>query len=118
MSSNVYELLKAMYKAFNTRDIDTILGVMHPEIIWPNGWEGGYVYGHQGVRDYWTRQWAAIDPRVDPIDFNTNDAGAIVVRVHQVVRDKEGTTLSDSMVEHLYELENGLIKRMEIKKEV
>jgi len=118
MSSNVYELLKAMYKAFNTRDIDTILGVMHPEIIWPNGWEGGSVYGHQGVRDYWTRQWAAIDPRVDPIDFNTNDAGAIVVRVHQVVRDKEGTTLSDSMVEHLYELENGLIKRMEIKKEV
>ncbi len=117
MSSNVYELLKAMYRAFNAREIDTILAVMHPEIIWPNGWEGGYVYGHQGVCDYWTRQWAAIDPRVDPIDFNTNDAGVIVVRVHQVVRDKEGTTLSDSMVEHLYELENGLIKRMEIKKE-
>jgi hypothetical protein len=91
---------------------------MHPEIIWPNGWEGGYVYVHQGVRDYWTRQWAAIDPHVDPIDFSTNEARVIVVRVHQVVRDKEGATLSDSMVKHLYELENGLIKRMEIKKEV
>ena len=74
------------------------------------------MHGHQGVRDYWTRQWAAINPRVDPIDFNTDDAGFIVVRVHQVVRDKEGTILSDTMVEHRYRLENGLIKSMEIKK--
>jgi len=27
--------------------------------------------GHEGVRPYWTRQWAAIDPTVTPVAFTT-----------------------------------------------
>ncbi len=60
------EILNAIYQAFNARDIDTILASLHPEVDWPNGWEGGRVYGHGGVREYWTRQWAEIDPHVEP----------------------------------------------------
>jgi hypothetical protein len=26
---------------------------MHPEVDWPNAWEGGRVVGHAAVRDYW-----------------------------------------------------------------
>ena len=54
----------AMYVAFNARDIGAILAVMTEDVEWPNGWEGGVVRGHAEVRDYWTRQWAAIDPTV------------------------------------------------------
>jgi hypothetical protein len=30
---------------------------MDADVHWPNGWEGGYVEGHDEVRDYLTRQW-------------------------------------------------------------
>ena len=52
------ELLAATYKAFNAREIDTVLAMLHPEVDWPNGMEGGRVHGRENVREYWTRQWA------------------------------------------------------------
>jgi hypothetical protein len=109
------ELLMNIYRAFNGRDVDTVLTVMHPDVDWPNGWEGGRVYGRQGVRDYWERQWKAIDPHVEPVDFDLDESGQTVVKVHQVVRDGEGNLIADGMVEHVYLIEEGLIKSMEIR---
>ena len=109
------ELLTVTYAAFNARDIDAVLAVMHSDVDWPNGMEGGRVYGHAGVRDYWTRQWSLIDPRVEPVRFTTEEDGRIAVDVHQVVRDLGGTVLGDRMVQHLYLIEDGLIRNMEIR---
>jgi hypothetical protein len=109
------EILTHTYRAFNARDIDAVLNVMHAEVDWPNGMEGGRVHGHQGVRDYWTRQWGLIDPRVEPLGFSTDEAGRTVVDVHQVVRDLAGHIIKDARVEHVYVIEHGLIKRMEIR---
>jgi ketosteroid isomerase-like protein len=111
----VQELLIGTYRAFNARDIDTVLDVMHSDVSWPNAWEGGRVHGHQELRDYWTRQWKAIDPVVEPIGFSINGQGDIVVRVHQVVRDLEGNIIKDGIVEHVFRIKGGLIKSMEIK---
>src|SRR5882672_2608234 len=97
-----HDLLRNVYNAFNARDIDAVLAAMSADVDWPNGWEGGRVYGREGVRDYWTRQWAAIDPRVEPVSFDTDEAGHTVVKVHQVVRDLEGNVIADGMVEHVY----------------
>ena len=108
-------LLLKVYRAFNTRDIDTVLASMSAEVDWPNGWEGGRIYGREGVRDYWTRQWAAIDPHVEPVGFDTDEMGRTVVKVHQVVRDPEGNVISEGMVEHVYLIEGGLIKTMDIR---
>jgi hypothetical protein len=66
ISGDVRELLSRAYAAFNARDIEAVLSMMHPDVEWPNGMEGGYVYGHNGVRAYWTRQWRLIDPLVEP----------------------------------------------------
>jgi ketosteroid isomerase-like protein len=43
-------LLQSAYNAFNNRDIDAILAVMHPDVDWPNGMDGGRVHGHQSDR--------------------------------------------------------------------
>lgn len=110
------ELLVITYRAFNARDIDAVLALMHTDVDWPNGMEGGRMYGHQGVRDYWTRQWGLIDPRVEPVGFRTDEDGRTVVDVHQVVRDLAGNVILDAMVEHIYLIEDGLIKSMEIRK--
>ena len=110
-----HDLLTKAYEVFNARDIDTALTLMHPDVDWPNGWEGGRVYGHSGVRDYWTRQWEAIDPYVEPRGFSTDESGRTVVDVHAVVRDLEGNILADHMVQHVYLIEDGLIRSMEIR---
>lgn len=88
---------------------------MQPDVIWPNGMEGGVVHGHEGVREYWTRQWGMIDPHVDPKFFETDSGGRIVVGVHQVVKDMSGKLLVDRMLEHVYTLKDGLIQSMDIR---
>lgn len=109
------DVLKIVYEAFNVRDVDAVLRRMHPDVDWPNGMEGGRVYGHSGVREYWKRQWDMIDPHVDPVGFG-DDAGRTVVDVHQVIRDLNGKTLLDQIVQHVYSIHGGLIDRMDIRK--
>jgi len=113
-TSKERELLSFIYAAFNRREIEAILAVMHPEVEWPNGMEGGWVHGREGVRSYWTRQWGMIDPHVEPVLFES-DNGSIVVDVHQIVRDLAGAVVMDRMVQHVYQMRDGLIRRMDIR---
>ncbi len=112
------ELLTSAYASFNARDIDSVLNTMHRDVDWPNGMEGGRVHGHSGVRDYWARQRSLIDPRVEPVGFATNNEGLTIVKVHQVVRDLAGNIIADKIVEHIYRIEDGLIKKMDIVEQV
>jgi hypothetical protein len=100
---------------FNARDIDAALTLMHPDVDWPNGMEGGREHGHAAVRDYWTRQFTMIDPHVEPAHLETGDDGRITVDVHQVVRDLDGNVVSDGHVKHVYTFRDGLIAHMEIR---
>lgn len=109
------ELLTKAYAAFNARDIDAVLAVMHPNVQWANGMEGGYVHGYEAVRHYWLRQWSVIDPQVEPERFQLDGSGRIVVDVHQVVRDLDGNLLVDQMVQHIYTIKDSLIQKMEIQ---
>jgi len=108
-------LLKQAYAAFNARDMEGALSTMRVDVEWPNGMEGGTVHGREGVREYWTRQWGMTNPHVDPVSFELDSSGNVVVGVHQVVRDLSGKVLLDRMVEHVYEVKDGLIQGMTIR---
>lgn len=109
------EILRSAYRAFNARDIEAAVQLMHPEVDWPNAWEGGRVAGRAAVREYWTRQFAAISSQVEPERFTEEPDGSVTVDVHQVVRDaRSGELVSDSRVRHRYRLEEGLIVRMDV----
>jgi hypothetical protein len=109
------QVLRSAYRAFNDRDIDSAVELMHPEVDWPNAWEGGRVVGRAAVRDYWSRQFAAISSKVEPEGFTGEPDGAITVDVHQVVHDARSDELiSDSHVRHRYRFEAGLIVRMDV----
>ena len=108
-------ILRSAYDAFNARDIDAVLELMHPEVDWTNAWEGGRLIGRAAVREYWTRQFAAISGRVEPERFTEEPDGSVTVDVHQVVRDATtGELISDSRVRHRYRLEDGLVVRMDV----
>jgi ketosteroid isomerase-like protein len=109
------ELLKHLYDRFNARDMEALLASMHKDVIWANGMEGGHVRGHDGVRNYWTRQWETIDPHVEPVGFSTSADDTTIVEVHATVRDLKGNLLSDQMVGHIFRIDDGLIKRFDIR---
>ena len=115
LSPQPREHLAGAYRDFNARAIDSVLARLHPDVVWANGMEGGFVYGTEGVREYWTRQWAVLDPKVEPISIMQDQAGRWIVEVHQVVRDRDGKLLLDTVVHHAYRIENGLIVRMDIE---
>jgi len=109
------EFLMRLYKLFNAREIDSALAAMHNDVIWANGMEGGHVHGRDGVRSYWTRQWAILDPHVEPVGFSNGPAGEVIVEVHQIVHDLDGNLLADRMVGHEFRIENQLVKRFDIR---
>ncbi len=108
--------LERLYDRFNARDIDGALALLTPDVDWPNGWEGGYVHGHDGVRAYWTRQWDAIDGTAVPQAFSVAPDGRIDVTVHQVVRSLDGEALEDTTLHHVYRLHDGRVEHMEIRR--
>ena len=108
-------LLERLYQQFNAREIENVLTVLHEDVAWANGMEGGHVHGRNGVRSYWRRQWAMIDPKVEPTGFSRGAHGEIVVEVHQTVRDLNGKLLGERMVGHVFRIENGLVTRFDIR---
>jgi len=108
------ELLERLYDRFNARDMEAVLATMHRDVVWANGLDGGHVYGHDGVRDYWTRQWATIDSHAEPVGFSIADETANV-EVHMTARDLEGNVLFDKMGRHIFQIEDGLIRRFDIR---
>jgi len=113
--SDPADFLKRVYDLFNARDMEAVLAAMHEDVIWANGFEGGHVHGRNGVRSYWRNQWATINPHVEPLTFACGPEGEVAVEVHQVVLDLQGNLLADQMVGHVFRIENGLIKRFDIR---
>jgi hypothetical protein len=107
-------LLRAAYRDFNARNFDELLAKLHPQVEWANGWEGGHVQGRDAVRAYWTRQLDVLDPRVEPMEILTGETGWHTVKVHQVVRNRDGELLVDTVVYHSYKIAERMIVRMDI----
>ena len=108
------ERVREIYRAFNDRDVDWLLAQMTADVDWPSAWEGGGGLGRAAVREYWMRQWATIDPRVEPELVSALPDGRVEVDVRQTVRALDGTVLSDGRVRHTYALRDGLIARMDV----
>jgi ketosteroid isomerase-like protein len=108
-------LLRSLYDAFNARDVDTCLAAMTPDVDWANGWEGGNVVGREAVRDYWQRQWAAIDSTAEPVGVTERPDGTVEVAVHLIARDRDGNVVNDTRGRHVYDFRGDLVRRMTIE---
>jgi hypothetical protein len=106
---------RGLYEAFNRRDIDGVLAMMTDDVDWPNAWKGGRLLGRDAVRAYWSAQWREIDPHVEPRSVTGRANGRLAVTVRQVVRSADGQLLGDREVVHVYQLEDGLICRMDVE---
>jgi ketosteroid isomerase-like protein len=109
------ERLRSLYEAFNARDVDTCLAAMMPDVDWANGWEGGRLVGREAVRDYWRRQWAAIDSTAEPTAISERADGSVEVAVHLLARDEEGQVVTEGDARHVYDFRGDLVRRMTIE---
>jgi ketosteroid isomerase-like protein len=106
-------LIRDLYASFNARDIEAVISQLHEDVDWPNAWEGGRLHGRDAVRDYWRRQFAAIDGHNEPTRIVT-EGDKVTVTVHQTVRDLDGNLLSEGPVTHTYTIREGRIARMDV----
>ena len=113
MSSN-QQFLQSLYEAFNRGEIETIISVMHPDVKWANGVEGGFVYGRDAVREYWINQYKVIQVQLEILKFEIDENDRNVVTVHQIVRDLQGNLLADATIQQIFTIENSLISLYEI----
>jgi len=109
------EYFQTLYTDFNKRNIELAINKMTDEVEWANGMEGGFVYRHAGVREYWTRQFKLVSSSVTPLEVRKEN-GVYKIEVHQVVHDLEGKLLADEMVTHIFEMEDDEIARFRIEK--
>ena len=109
------ERLRALYQAFNDRDLDAVTGAMTEDVDWPNGWEGGRLTGRDEVRRYWERQWATVRATAVVRSIQERPDGTVEVRVRQVFRGPDGTVLERSEAVHVHELEGDLVRRMRVE---
>ena len=115
MATPFKDLIRKAYAAFNDRDIDKALSTMQLNVQWSKAWEGGYISGHDEIKEYWTRQWKEINPNVEPVGFIERQNGSLEVEVHQKVKDLQGNSMFDGKVKHIYTFDDGLIKTMDIE---
>ncbi|MEO0686448.1 MAG: nuclear transport factor 2 family protein, partial [Cyanobacteria bacterium J06649_11] len=96
------QFLQNLYDAFNNREIETIISFMCPDVKWANGVEGGFVYGRNAVREYWTNQFKDIQVELETLKFETDENNRNIVTVHQVIKDLQGNLLADATVQQIF----------------
>jgi ketosteroid isomerase-like protein len=106
-------LLTRLYEAFNRKDIDAVVGLMHPDVSWPNLFGDDRMHGREALRAMWRDQFAKIDPEGAPISMSTLPDGRIAVKVAYVVRTLDGRLFTEEVVTNTYQFLDDQIIGME-----
>jgi len=106
-------LLARLYEAFNRKDIDAVVGFMHPDVAWPNLFGGKPLKGREALRTMWRDQFSRIDPEGAPISMTTLPDGRVAVKVAYVVRTLDGRLFTEEVVTNTYSFKDDQIVGME-----
>lgn len=111
--NSLNNFFKELYKNFDDRKIELVISHMTEDVKWANSMEGGYVFGHNGVREYWTRQFTMVSSKVTPLEINEEN-GFVKIKVHRVVHDLSGKLLADETVYRFFHLRDNKIAKFDI----
>ncbi len=104
--------LEGAYRLFNDRAINELLSMLTEDVEWPDVAHGTVLQGKDAIRRYWERQFATVDPEVEPTAFV--EAGEdLVAVIDQRIRDLHGELLMPpAVVFHRYTFDGDLVRRM------
>lgn len=75
------------------------------------------MYGHNGVREYWSRQFTMVSSKVTPLEIDAQN-GPVKIKVHQVVHDLNRKLLADETVYHFFHLRGNKIAGFDIGEKI
>ncbi|HVZ97672.1 MAG TPA: nuclear transport factor 2 family protein [Chitinophagaceae bacterium] len=107
------QMFQQLYRHFNERKIDSVISHMTHDVKWANGMDGGYVYGHDGVREYWTRQFSMVSSQVTPLKIDVQQ-DEVTIKVRQVVHNLQHELLADEVVYHFFHIQDNRIAAFDI----
>lgn len=108
-------LIQQAYAAFNVRNIPALLAMLHPQVRWAKTQQGDYLTGRDEVLKHWQGLWQEIDVHDEPTAIRELTDGRLDVAVYQVIKDKQGTLLSEGPLKVLYAFREGLIQQMDFE---
>lgn len=108
------ELIGRLYHAYNARDLEALSALVQEDVDWPDG--DRRLHGRAAVRDYWAKQWSRIHTHDEVVGVVDQTPRRTVVRISQVVRALDGAVVSSGAFEHTYEIRDGIVARMDLRK--
>ncbi len=107
-------LLHDAYRAFNQRRIEDLLALMVEDVCWPDVGRGEVLRSHGEVRAYWSAQFEAASPVVEPTDFVAAGEDVVAV-VRQQLFDHAGDPLTETItVFHRYSFRGDKVAAMTV----
>ena len=108
--NDINKMFRELYQNLNDRRIDRVISKMTNDVQWANGMEGGYVYAHKEVQNYWKRQFTIVSSNVTPLEITEKD-GVVKIKVRQVVHHLNGKMLADEIVYDYFHLKENKIEK-------
>jgi ketosteroid isomerase-like protein len=114
------EVIRAMYDALASRDIDAFSERLHPDVVWEHNIGGGSLEegtyrGRENVLRLFERVFEPWEHmRVEPEEIKHSDAGALLIRGK--MHSKHATTEAEIVTpyEQRFEVEDGLLIRAQM----
>ena len=107
------ELLRAAYAAFNARDVDAALALMTADVAWPRAFKGGFVEGRRRFAATGRSSGAKSIRTWSRSPSGRKKTGGFWSRCTRSCAIC-GTVLADERVGHLFTLEGGSFRAMEV----
>jgi ketosteroid isomerase-like protein len=100
------DLVRAGYRAWNSGDLESFIGYVHPEMVWTTsglfpGLRATYT-GHDGMREFWAEfrePWESFEISIDELAELGPESLLIKVRFH--VKGREKIALERRITNHL-----------------
>jgi ketosteroid isomerase-like protein len=105
-------LVRRAFDALNAGDVDTAARLMHPDVTWPRGPEGGALQGRDEFRAHWAERLSNVSIYLEPIDFVFAEDD-LVVTTHEIVRRRSTDEwYGEYRTERRFSFRDGLIAAM------
>jgi ketosteroid isomerase-like protein len=112
--SSAEELLLKAYAAYNAQDADGLLELVSDDVDWPDG--ANRLHGKADLEAYWLDQWTRTRTHDRPLAFTPLPGDRVAVGISQVVRSLDGRVLSRGMFDHVHDIADSLIVRLDIER--
>lgn len=106
-------LLLRFYKALDSKDVEGVAAVLHPDVDFPDQLNGGRLTGAAAVRDYFAGAFDLINSENAVSEFRSGPDGTMEARVHHHVTSLEGRLWHDGPVDYRFTFRDGLIARVD-----